>query len=611
MRPFIFDIESYPDYFVVVIKEYLKDNKLIVTSDNIEDVQKIINMMAVKTIVFTGFNIKGYDLPILEAIINGYKRHGRDPQKVARDVHAVSNKIVVSNENVRFTYNMCSFTDIQDDLVVGSSLKGYESNKGRSIEETNVPFGTTNLTQKQKDLIIEYCGEDVLGTESQLTDRWEYVMTKVNIARKFGLDQYQALKQTIASLSANVLVKYDRNRDLRFLDDPIKYELHDRIRGYVQSALPQWLVDKFLNYDADIGLLDRDFVLFNNYVTIGEGGAHSVHIKNELLPNRVLTVMPKKGRIQILIDISSYYPNTAITYGYQSRAISDKTIFPRLIDEKNKLSPIAKGPTSTREVREALTAVKALINATVGAYKQKFNRLYDPQQNVNVCFTGQLLILAIANELYEHVDADIIQVNTDGIILEFDDDKAELVKYYIRKWEVTTGLKFDATVITRLWQNNVNNYIMEAKSGKIKIVGRWLDYTLSPFSNLFFRVVKKAVFDYLVRGRPIATTIRDEEDPLMFLYTAKTGNGYKSTVLCNSRGEVSFGKVNRIYASTDTVNGGRFYKVKGQARGLVPDCPDVAKDYNSEVIGIPSDLDYNWYIDKAEKMLNMLIRVEL
>ena len=68
--------------------------------------------------------------------------------------------------------------------------------------------------------------------------------------------------------------------------------------------------------------------------------------------------------------------------------INDKGMFAKLIDEKNKLSPIAKGPNTTKEIRDSLSAVKALINATVGAYKQKRSDLYDPQQNVNVCFTG-------------------------------------------------------------------------------------------------------------------------------------------------------------------------------------------------------------------------------
>lgn len=536
--------------------------------------------------------------------------HGRDPSRVASAVYNTSQRII-SNENIRFPYNMCSFTDLQDDLTIGTSLKTYESNKGRAIEETQVPFGTKHLTNEQKDLTVEYNIEDVLGTESLLEDRWEYVQTKISIAKKFGLDRYGALKRTIASLSADVLVKYDKNRNLSFLMDPIIYKLHPSIENYVSSTLPQWLVDKFLKYDANVGLLDRSFTLFDNLVTIGEGGAHSTHINNDTIPNRVLTVTPKKGKILILIDISSYYPNTAITFNYQSRAIDDKSIFARLVDEKNNLSPIAKGPNSTREVREALTAVKALINATVGAYKQQYNRLYDPQQNVNVCFTGQLLILALANELYEHVHAKIVQVNTDGIILEFDEDKASMVKMYIRKWESITGLKFDATRLSRLWQNNVNNYIMETAKGKLKVKGRWLDPTLSPFNNLFFRVIKKAVFNYLVHGKPIDATIRDEDNPLMFLYTAKTGGSYSGTVLHNVRGDIQLGKVNRIYASTDTVNGGLFYKIKGQSRGLVPDCPNNAKAYNNEVVGLPQDINYEWYIDRAEKLLNSLIRVEL
>lgn len=611
MRFLIFDIESYKDFFSVVAKFKGEDKRIIATSDNPEPLQHLINMMSVKDIVFTGFNIKGFDLPVLSTMLREYQRLGKDRiEYVVSKVYETAQNIISGN-NARFDYKMCTFTDLQDDTQQGVSLKTYESNKGRAIEETKVPFDTPKTTKLQRELIVRYNCEDVDATENLLEERWEYVMTKINIANKFRLDPYMALKKTIAGLSANVLIKNPYKKDKSFLTAPIRYELHEKIKDYVESTLPPWLVKKFTDYKADVGLKDRDFVLFDNYVTIGEGGAHSVHIKNDTKPNHVLTASPKKGKILCIIDISSYYPNTVIQFGYQSRMVDDPKVFESLIDEKNKLSPIAKGPNSTKEVKDALTAVKALINATVGAFKQPNNSLYDPQQNVNVCFTGQLLILALANEMYENTSADIYQVNTDGIVLEFDETDAKKIKFYIRKWEKITGLKFDVTLVSRLWQHNVNNYIMETSSGKIKVKGRWLDPTLNPFNNLFFRVVKKAVFDYLVRGTPIDATIKNEKNPLMFLYTVKTGGTYDGTVLATPNGEIMLGKVNRIYASTDKVNGGTFYKQKGQSRGLVPDCPQVAKTYNTEVVDIPSDLDYQWYIDKAQKMLDSLIRKEL
>ena len=85
-----------------------------------------------------------------------------------------------------------------------------------------------------------------------------------------------------------------QSKNKSFLNDPIEYTLHDKIKDYVYETLPAWLIEKYTSYDANVGLNERDFVLFDNYITIGEGGAHGIHIKNTNTPNYVLTAVPKK-----------------------------------------------------------------------------------------------------------------------------------------------------------------------------------------------------------------------------------------------------------------------------------------------------------------------------
>ena len=47
--------------------------------------------------------------------------------------------------------------------------KNFESNIGRAIEETSVPFGTRNLSASQKAKVVKYNWADVYGTEEMLS----------------------------------------------------------------------------------------------------------------------------------------------------------------------------------------------------------------------------------------------------------------------------------------------------------------------------------------------------------------------------------------------------------------------------------------------------------
>lgn len=606
MKWFIFDFEVYPQWFCVVVKVKGQNNRFVLTTDNLQNGREInwlIDIMSGRNNVLVGYNIKGYDLHVLEHIISGYRKN-INPSELSKSASRLSHDIM--NGQVKgYPFNLCTFTDLKDDLPDWLSLKEYESNKGLAITETSVPFGKVNLTEEDKADIISYCDRDVDATEQMLEDRWNYVLTKARLSERFNLSSTNSLKRTDPSLCCDILVR-NRKFDDSFLDEPITYIIPKSIDAYVRSILPLWLINLFTNYSA-FDSANKEFELFDNVISVGYGGLHSVHKKNNVSENTVLYTERSEDYVLVLADAMSYYPHLLVVFDLQSRAISDKTLFPSILQERITLKPQIVGHP---ELKVVVNDIKLVLNATSGAMKQRFLPLYDPQNNVAMCFTGQLLLLTLCKKLYDECQAIIIQTNTDGIAIKLPYSQRRKAYGIMQEWEAITKIPLETKPIKQIWQNNVNNYVMTFEHDAPKICGAWLDHDIDPFHNIKFPIIQKAIYEYLVNGIDISRTVHSETNPMLFLYTAKRGPTFTGTVLCSKNRDVKLGKINRLYASTSNL-GGLVYKVKGDRRSLMPNCPPNALTYNQEVTTLPKDLDYMWYVKEATNALLKLVRVDL
>lgn len=112
-----------------------------------------------------------------------------------------------------------------------------------------------------------------------------------------------------------------------------------------------------------------------------------------------------------------------------------------------------------------------MLNSTYGVLKDKNNDLYDPLMSNKVCVYGQILLL----DLIEHIEpyAQLIQSNTDGILIKMPDGQDEeewfnLIDDIAWEWEQRTGLTLEFDEYRKVFQKDVNNYIIVAPDGHIK-----------------------------------------------------------------------------------------------------------------------------------------------
>ena len=288
-------------------------------------------------------------------------------------------------------------------------------------------------------------------------------------------------------------------------------------------------------------------------------------------------------------------------YGYTSRNIPSPEIFSEVLESRMKAK--AAGDTATAN------ALKLVVNTTYGASLNKYNDLCDPLMGRSVCITGQLFLLELAQHLYKDVqNLRIVQLNTDGIMIEFDDSQYDQVQEILNEWQTRTGFELEEDCIAQIAQKDVNNYVEVQPSGKFKTKGGYLVRGIAPAGafnvNNNATIVAKALVEYFVRGTPPEDTINACDDIFQFQIIAKAGAKYREAYHMVDGEKVQVQKVNRIYATTDP-RYGKLFKVKAEndAEAKIEMLPEHCIIDNDNHLSI-TDVDKQFYIDMAKKRIN-------
>lgn len=592
----VFDMEVFPDWWCMVYTnpEDMSDLKVL-TSDN-PLYKEILRSLIVRRCLM-GFNIKGYDLRILNAII-----HSCDPYRV----YELSKAIVETNDTTdpfnNYTFwNKFNFSDLYDDWKFGS-LKEFESNIGMSIKESEIPFNKENLTMEEKEEIVRYCKHDVTATVKLLEYRRVYIEAKKMLSEMFDIPIDVALKSTNAKLCALVLKAVPKQRT--FCD---KFIIPSKVECYLKENLPESVLSLFdyLNDDT------KTVHLFDNEINFGIGGIHSTYSEN-------IVSKTDENSTLMNIDVTSYYPNLMMNFDYMSRNVPDPTVYRKIYELRVKVKKESKEEEKLngksekwRKLNAQQEGLKLILNTTYGATKNKYNALYDEYQASSLCYLGQLLLASLANKIYNKIGAIIIQTNTDGILIKVVNDRIDDVKKLVSEWEELTGFSMEYDYIKMFFQRDVNNYIEVTDNPKkpYKLKGKWTNQAEETIANLNAPITHEALLNYYVYNKPIEDTINECDDIFKFCFTAKTGYTYTKTYHYIDNEPRLANKVNRVVATTDTRYGTiKKYKVceDGKPRyDKIADVPERCMLLNDELEMIDT-LDREWYIQFARNKLKEL-----
>ena len=306
-------------------------------------------------------------------------------------------------------------------------------------------------------------------------------------------------------------------------------------------------------------------------------------------------------------DVASYYPSLMIVNGYTSRSIPNPKKFEEVYHKR--IAAKKSGDTDTAN------ALKLVLNTTYGATLNRYNDLYDPLMARSVCISGQLYLLELANHLLADIpDLKVVQLNTDGIMVEFDDSQYAEVKAIIDEWQERTHFVLEEDSIRKIVQKDVNGYVEIQPDGKVKTKGGYLVRGIAPAGAFNINnnavIVAKAIREFFVNGTPVEETIGGCDDIFQFQLIAKAGAKYREAYHLVDGEQQSVQKVNRVYATSDT-RYGKLFKVKAEddATAKIEMLPEHCIIDNDNHLTI-EDVDKTFYIEMAKKRINDFLGIK-
>lgn len=536
--------------------------------------------------IFCGYNIVHYDQYIFQSILCGF-----NPKEV--------NDFIITEDKpgYRFSSLFRKFPLIcYDAMVKQKGLKQLEGFMGNKIKESGVDFNIDRpLTDEEKKQVEEYCLHDVDQLMEVFMQTKEEFDTSLYFIKHFKLP-LSYLSKTKAQLAAVIL---GGNRKGKSFTDEFEFPILECLDIKKYRHIPEWY-RKPENHDYEKSQLVNVAGVWHVFAWGGIHGAKGTAVKTDrsgklIVDDANSKPVNEKG-IFLMIDVTAYYPSQQQEFKFGYRVMDNPENFEFIHGSNIKFKKMGD--------KKARLPFKIMDNAISGQLKQKSSALYDPMSNNSICVNGQLMLLDLIEHLESVPGIELIQSNTDGLLIKLDSyDTFDQVDDIVYEWEQRTGMEMEIdTFIGEIFQKDVNNYLLvDRETGAVKTKGGYtkklstLDYDLP--------IVNKAVYEYMVNRVPVERTILDCHELKEFQQVKKISGLYSHI---EHGGKILRERCIRCFASRDMSDGG-LKKLHGTTGSLakLESTPEHAFIWNESVNGIkcPSKLDKEWYIKEAKARL--------
>ena len=617
-----YDFEVFKeDWLAVFIDVTRKTEQVIV--NNPDELKALYE--ANTSNICVGFNNRHYDQYIMKGILLGM-----NPKRINDWI------ILEKREGWQFSsvFNKVPMTnyDVMPNPPVG--LKTMEGFLGSNIKETGVRFDINRkLTKAEIEETIKYCRHDVEQTIKIFLEKIDEFNAMHGIVQAFpNMVSLSNIGDSEARITAKVLgcVKQDFKDEFDYFFLPcLRLNKYKYVQDWFEEKKKEALAMDLQNcdkYDKKLWYKSQ------NLETIVAGIPHSFGFGG--LHGAADTPIHKTGQI-LHVDVNNYYPSMLIAWGLVTRAATNDNyhlVYNTRKSMKAKQIAAAKSgnKAEAKNWKKAQLPYKKMLNALSGGMKDETNPAYDPRNNNCMCINGQLMLL----DLIEHLEAvpgfELIQSNTDGLIIWIPDtDEAfEMVDDICWEWEQRCStdqcsILLELDNISEIYQKDVNNYLWVGADGSVERIGAYVKELSATDNDL--PILNKALVEYMVHKTPVEQTINQCDDLIMFQKIVKLSEKYDwvehehCTPVITKTGKrvikevyeypekVKYSyKSYRVFASNSQDDGRllkrKRVKTKGEKFGNTPDHCFICND---DVCGVktPQTLDKGWYIDLAKKRL--------
>lgn len=614
---FVYDIEVFPNFFSVTIKNTESGNiRSFEISDRRNDMPGIAKLFLNPNIYFVGFNSEHYDSPVISYILINYKRLIKQSiWATTAELKTFSDKVINSETSASWSnykyarlYNDLDLLAMKWSQKLRVSLKALQvTMQYKNVEEYDGDFNAF-LPQSDYDKVLAYNANDVNSTEELLNRCKKDIELRLAIEDEFGIS---ALNKDGVNLGMEIIKKkyldatglfWNQIKDLRSPCDNLC--LNEIIFPYIKFETPelQSLLKelKGLCIDPNDNTFERNFILGGIPHTLALGGLHSVSSSEIFEPDDNFILRDD--------DVASLYPSIII---------------------ENNLYPAHLGPIFTKvykQIKDDRIAAKRAgnklknetyklaINGLTGNLQSPYSWVYDPRMVLTIRMNGQLMLLMYIEKLVK-IGARILNSNTDGVFFMIEKSKEAQLQSIVDWWQNLTHLELETDYFERFYQYAINDYLgikkgwSESHDPKfIKKKGLFIDECVLG-KGMAPLIVPKAINEYFINGTLPEKTIKECTDILDFCTFQKVAKDFNL-----EWGGEPVRHINRYYMST---NGKPLVKFKLEGDTKVRPtllCADsgvtLYNKFDDKTIE-ERKINYQYYIKEAYKIINALSAKQL
>lgn len=580
-EPLVMDCECYKNYFLCAFKG-VHSGKVAY----FEELDRRLLWLLLNKCIVT-FNGRKYDYVVLNLFIAA---------KALETIHNASNAIIQNNlmpwdilrgYKVKDALEKSNHIDLVEVAPLFNSLKVY-AGRLHVKRMQDLPFDPqTELSEEQKLIVRLYCVNDLDNTIELFLGLKDEIQLREAMSRTYQID---LRSRSDAQIAEAVIGKSLKVPKVKQPDIPVGMEYYYQPPDYLswfQTDIMKQTLHRFCHTAFRVGGSGKtgipDSLKEHLIVRIGDldykmgiGGLHSQEKQTYYESN--------KDNILIDRDVASYYP----------RIILNQQLFPERLGKRflyvyegivnQRLEAKASGDKITSDT------LKITINGSFGKFGNAFSLMYSPTLVVQVTLTGQLSLLLLIEKMHL-AGIPVVSANTDGVVMNCPRHKLDQMNAIVKWWEQVTQFETEETVYDKLYSRDVNNYIAVQPDGKVKTKGTFSDTGLR--KNPQNAIINDAVIAYLKQNQPVADYIKACVDVTRFL-TVRTAKGGAVQA-----GEY-LGSAIRWYKSTE---GSEIIYAKN---GNLVAGGENAKACMNLPEQLPTDIDYEWYIEQAEKIVKII-----
>lgn len=631
-KAWIYDVESFGNFssfcFENVVTQERKAFYIYKDVNHLRQLLSFVHSERVGTLI--GFNSYFYDDKVLSYLFENMRVLSTyDADQLTDIIWKVSNFIISEDRRLRIRRTQ-HFKSVDLYKLLGFrrsnvSLKRCAVNMGmKNIQDLPYPPGSM-LDQQQAMKVLDYNWVDVDVTRALFLKEMGELRLREYMGDKYNLDLYNADRTYLGKLifiekfnakvsdeykiSFSQLRKWRTNRDVIFLSEAIdkrwefetpKFkkilaDLKEVTVHVVEDKMRVWSEEKEkyteFKYKTDIDGMP---------ITIGFGGLHSCEKK--------MVIEAGEGEYLAENDFSSYYPNLIVSLGIcpahfePVKGAFCETV-KEMIDDR-----IYWKKLPGEEAAMNADALKISINSLFGLMGSKYFAFYDLLAVLKITINGQLGLLK-GIEMCQLKGVKTETCNTDGFVVYTPIKKKGAVLEVVKELEDIVGCDCDVSEYSKIINKDVNNYIWQTKSGKLKQKGAFLSVEKRRLDqSVNHPIIVEAANEYFMKGTEIEDTVNRCENISKFTMTKRLGIEKSSglryklyTVDSEEYPVAEQQKTTRFYCSTT----GYGLKRVGQKQSafIIKDQPVTI--FNTHVDKPFKDymVDTSYYINQATKIV--------